>query len=134
MFNKYFILAFLLFCLFSISASAAAPANDNFANAQTISGMNGQSVVVTNAEATKEALEPAHALNKGGRSVWYKYTATGSGSMQISTAASFFDTLLAVYEGTSLSNLKLVAANDNIEEAQFSCTCSRLRIGTQTGK
>ena len=134
MFNKFYIFAFLAFCIFSLPAAAAPPANDNFANAQVISGMNGQSVVVNNLEATKEASEPAHALNKGGKSVWYKYTATGSGSLEISTGLSFFDTLLAVYEGTSLSNLKLVAANDNIEEAQFSCTCSRLRVGTMTGK
>lgn len=122
--------------IFSIAilANAAPPANDNFANAQTISGMNGQSVMVSNTEATTESGEPSHALNRGGRSVWYKYTATGNGSLQIATTGSFFDTLLAVYEGTSLSNLKLVATNDNIEDPQFSCICSRLRIGTMTGK
>ena len=127
------VLLFLVSGFLTMSIYAVPPTNDSFANAQTISGMSGQSIVVNNAEATKEALEQAHALNRGGRSVWYKNVAPGNGSLQISTAASF-DTLLAVYEGTNLNDLKLIAANDDIEEQLFSCTCSRLRIGTTSGK
>lgn len=135
--DKFIIFALLIVTsgFLTVSAYAVPPSNDNFANAQTISGMIGQAVVVSNAEATKEALEPAHALNRGGRSVWYKYVAPGSGSLRIETTSGLvFDSLLAVYEGTSLSDLKLIAANDNIEEAGFGCICSRLRFGTLAGK
>ncbi|MEI6786525.1 MAG: hypothetical protein WCQ21_37085, partial [Verrucomicrobiota bacterium] len=50
---------------------AAAPPNDNFANAIVISGFWG----TTNADnslATAEVGEPAHAGAPASRSVWYK--------------------------------------------------------------
>src|SRR2546427_606877 len=53
----------------ALPAYATAPNNDNFAAAQAITGMSG-SVTGTNVEATKEAGEPNHAGNAGGKSVW----------------------------------------------------------------
>jgi M6 family metalloprotease-like protein len=49
------------------------PANDDLSNAQ---GLTGSSTTVsgTNIGATKEAGEPNHAGNPGGKSVWYKWT------------------------------------------------------------
>src|SRR5207249_3220653 len=44
------------------------PSNDNFANAQLISGNSG-TVTTSNVDATKEAGEPNHAGNTGGKSV-----------------------------------------------------------------
>lgn len=125
-------LYFIVFIFIAAVAANAAPVNDNFANAQTISGMSG-TATGTNAASTVEAGEPAHALNRGGGSVWYKYTAPGNGVLRLETFGSSFNTLLAVYQGTALNNLKLVAANDNREEDGFFSQSSLLRIGAKTG-
>jgi hypothetical protein len=71
-----------------------APANDMFANAQTISGTTG-TTTGTNAAATKESGEPNHAGNSGGASIWYRWAPTANGSVTIDTLGSGFDTLLA---------------------------------------
>lgn len=49
----------------------------------------------------------------GGKSVWWKWTATAAGQVALDTHGSGFDTLLAVYAGTSVNNLTPIAANDN---------------------
>ncbi len=88
------------------------PANDNFSNAQVISGNTG-TVNGSNVNASKEAGEPNHAGNAGGKSVWYRWTAPNSGAVSIDTIGSSFDTLLGVYTGSSVSGLTLIASNDN---------------------
>ncbi len=119
--------------IFSLAILAsAAPPNDNFANAQTISGMSG-TATGTNVASTVEAGEPTHALNRGGGSVWYKYTAPGNGVLRMNTFGSSFNTLLAVYQGTALNNLKLVAANDDWKENSLFTQSSIIRIGAKTG-
>ena len=93
-------------------ASAAPPANDNFANAETITDRYGWADG-DNSEATKEPGEPNHAGNPGGASVWYSWTAPYTGRATFDTCYSEFDTLLAVYTGDQVSNLQPVAADDN---------------------
>ncbi len=88
------------------------PGNDNFANAQSLSGSSG-SVSGNNAAATKEAGEPDHAGNGGGKSVWYNWNAPSSGAVQFTTIGSGFDTVLAVYTGNSVGALTLVASGDD---------------------
>ena len=90
----------------------APPANDNFANAQVISGNSG-AASGNNVAATKEAGESEHAGNEGGKSIWYRWTAPSSGIWALNTTGSTFDTLLAVYTGSSVDALTLIAANDN---------------------
>ena len=125
--------ALAAFLIFSAAwAQAAAPANDNFANAQTISGASGQ-VSITNVEATKETGETAHALNAGGNSVWLKYVAPGNGVLRLQTGSNGWDTTLAVYRGTNLGNLVPVAANDDYETSFGNTYGSKLDFGTQTG-
>ncbi|MGZ4967651.1 MAG: hypothetical protein ACXV97_10780, partial [Chthoniobacterales bacterium] len=51
------------------------PANDDFVNAQILSGSSG-SVQGENVRATQETGEPVHAGNEGGASVWFAYTAS----------------------------------------------------------
>jgi uncharacterized repeat protein (TIGR01451 family) len=65
-----------------------------------------------NVFATKEPGEPNHAGNVGGHSVWATFTATGTGPYVINTIGSSFNTLLAVYTGTSVSALTQVAASN----------------------
>jgi hypothetical protein len=96
----------------SVAANNSGPANDNFANGQVITGQSG-TVNGTNVNATKEAGEPDHAGDTGGKSVWYQWQAPSSGSVTIDTLGSNFDTTLAVYTGSSVSGLTLIASNDD---------------------
>lgn len=91
------------------------PPNDNFASAQIISGCSG-TVTGTNVGATSEPNEPNHSPDNGGghRSVWYQWLAPSSVQTTITTAGSGFDTVLGVYEGTTLAGLvALGKADDN---------------------
>ncbi|MGH9968579.1 MAG: peptidoglycan DD-metalloendopeptidase family protein, partial [Pyrinomonadaceae bacterium] len=88
----------------TVGTGTPPPSNDNFANAQAISGTLG-TVTGTNVGATKESGEPNHAGNTGGASVWYRWQPSSSGSATFATNGSNFDTLLAVYTGSSVSGL-----------------------------
>ena len=93
------------------TAYAAPPSNDAFASYQMLApGAN--SVTGTNAEATKEATEPNHAGNAGGKSVWFRWDPRTSGLVTLDTFGSDFDTLLAVYRKPS-TGLIPVAHNDD---------------------
>ena len=91
----------------------AAPANDMFTQAAAITAT--ATVSGSNVDATKEALEPSHVANPGGHSVWWQWTAPADALATLDTFGSDFDTLLAVYTGTSVSveDLTQVAANDD---------------------
>jgi len=88
-------------------------ANDNFSNATVIT-RSPFSYSTRNACASKEPGEPYHAGDVGGHSVWYKGFAPSNSIVRLTTAGSDFDTLLAVYTGSSVDNLTLVASNDDI--------------------
>ncbi|HOH29821.1 MAG TPA: DNRLRE domain-containing protein, partial [Candidatus Hydrogenedentes bacterium] len=81
-------------------------------------GISGRSTGYTGS-ATKEPGEPNHAGNVGGKSIWWAFEAPnylfgGYGTkITFSTAGSDFDTLLAVYRGSNVSSLTLVASNDD---------------------
>jgi subtilisin-like proprotein convertase family protein len=92
--------------------TTGAPSNDSFANAQPLSGNSG-TITGTNNGATKENGEPNHAGNIGGSSVWYTWTAPASGKWTFDTAGSNFDTLLAVYIGSNIGSISLIASNDD---------------------
>jgi subtilisin family serine protease len=95
----------------ALTSANARPPNDAFANAFTLSANSGLIFVGNNVEATKETGEPNHAGNSGGKSVWWKWTAPSSSPVAFTTINSGFDTLLAVYTGSSVSSLTQVAAN-----------------------
>lgn len=88
------------------------PANDQFADAQVISGLSGE-VNGTNVGATEEPGEPDHADVPGGASVWYAWSAPVAGQASFDTCTADYDTLLGVYTGTSLDDLDLVVGNDD---------------------
>ncbi|HEU5239528.1 MAG TPA: NF038122 family metalloprotease, partial [Pyrinomonadaceae bacterium] len=96
-----------------------APTNDNFANAQTISGCTG-SVTGTNFSATSESGEPSHdppdptSLSPS-HTVWYQWQAPSSGSVTLTTAGSDFDTIIAIYTGGSINSLTRLAFNDDVD-------------------
>ena len=93
-----------------------APANDNFAAAQTISGCSG-SVTGLNTGATHETREPNHeAGGRGGQnSIWYRWEAPSSGIATIDTTGSNFDTVLAVYTENAIGSLSIGFKNDDID-------------------
>jgi hypothetical protein len=90
------------------------PANDNFANAQVLTGCSG-TVAGTNNGATKEAGEPTHFYGSSGstRSVWYQWQAPATGLVTVNTTGSSFDTILAAYAGDSFSSLNVGVNNDD---------------------
>lgn len=94
------------------AAPPTAPANDLFANRATMSAAGG-SVTANNSGATRESGEPNHAGVSGGRSLWWTWRPTTSGTYILSTTGSAIDTLLAVYSGTSFNALTTIAANDD---------------------
>lgn len=87
-------------------------AGDDFATALTLSGLN-TTVFGTNVGMSKEPGEPMHAGNPGGKSIWWRWTAPASVLVDLSTAGSSFNTLLAVYTGMTVSNLTWVASDNN---------------------
>jgi hypothetical protein len=106
------------------------PANVNLVNATLLTTTTNVSVTVTNVVAGKEAGEPKHAGNTGGHSVWWRWVAPANGAVVINTTGSTFNTLLAVYTGTVVSNLTQVAANDDqgsggISQVKFNVTAGQ---------
>lgn len=99
------------------------PANNNFVDRITLSGSR-ISITGTNLLATKEAGEPNHAGNTGGRSVWWQWTPAASGTVVLDTLGSTFDTTLGVYTGTSVNGLTTVASNDDIGGGNLSSRVS----------
>lgn len=91
---------------------AATPPNDNLADAQVLSGAFPISVTASNDGATSEAGEPSHGAGSAA-SVWWRWTATLNGPITVSACGSSFDTLLAVYTGTTFADMTQVAQSDD---------------------
>ncbi len=91
------------------------PPNDNFATAPTITLANNAATVTGHTtNASKQAGEPNHAGNAGGRSIWWRWSAPTAGPVNLDTRGSYADTTLAVYTGGSVGALTAVASNDDI--------------------
>ena len=88
------------------------PGGDHFTNRVTLSGASGV-IRASNRKATVEPGEPLHAGKSGGKSIWYTWTPTFTGVATVRTLGSTFDTLLAVYTGSSLTNLTLVDSDED---------------------
>jgi hypothetical protein len=81
-------------------STAAPPLNDNFANAQVITGDTGV-VSGTNVNATTEPGEPG----SGGASVWYVWNVAHGGVVQMDYCNSNFIPLIAAYTGNAVNAL-----------------------------
>ena len=92
---------------------------DQFGSSALVVGFTN--ISGSNILATAEPGEPNHAGEPASRSVWVRWTPTVTGTYSISTSNSMtaasqrMDTLLAVYTGTTLSNLSPVVSNDDLE-------------------
>jgi len=103
--------------------------NNNFADAFMLSGFSANATG-DNIGATRETGEPRHFGTSGSNSVWWRWTAPTNATMSVSTVGSGFDTLLAVYSGTALSNLFKLASDDNSGTNRTSRTTFAATAGT----
>lgn len=107
------------------------PPNDDFVNRTILSG-SSVSVDGNNAGATEEGGEPADNPygGYGGKSVWYSWTAPGTGSYTISVSTtSVYYPILAIYTGTQLSSLSKVV--DSLGSGYY-LPCTLNATGGQT--
>lgn len=86
-------------------ASAAVPANDDFADREVLSGSLPIEVTRANDEATKEAGEFHNFLAPAGHSVWFEWEAPASGWVTIGSCEADFRNGLVVYTGTAVDAL-----------------------------
>jgi len=103
---------------------SASPASETFTNAPALPN-DTEVASGNNIDATTEPGEPAHADNGGPyHSVWWDWSSStndltlesASGdTLIVDTHGSDFDTVLAVYTGPTVSNLTIIATNDNAE-------------------
>ena len=114
-------------CSASMSANIEDPRSEEavcsnaFASAPELTlKNNAASAGGNNATATKEAGEPNHAGNAGGKSLWYAWTAPENGRLTVHTrgsktaAGDIMDTTLGVYTGSSVNALTpVVPGNDD---------------------
>ena len=110
----------------------SAPPNDHFENAQVVTGPIG-SVSGINFGGTKQAGEPNHGDNAGGKSVWYRWTAPASGPAYFNTLGSDFDTTLGIYTGSSVNALTLIGQNDDFFEFDVGYIQSQVRFTAVAG-
>ena len=113
----------------TVGGGAEITTPDAFATPYVLSGLNG-TLNVDTASATAEPDEPSHAQEGPSHSVWFSYTAPVTGIVDLRTDGSSFDTVLAVYRGTSISALEPIAENDD-GGLQFR---SRVRFSTAEGQ
>jgi hypothetical protein len=91
-------------------AALAQPSNDAFAAATEVAALPfTDSVDLT--DATTEAGELTEHCGQVAGTVWY--AVRGDGPVEVDTAGSTADTVLAVFEGDNLDTLQLVVCNDD---------------------
>ena len=87
------------------------PYNDAFTNAVKLAGPGILLITSTNNYGSLERGEPAPAgLAAAASSVWWRWSPQTSTNVLIDTAGSDFNTVLAVYTGTAVTNLSPVAS------------------------
>lgn len=90
------------------NAVAAPPANDNFANAQSLAGPLPIAVAGSNVEATREVGEPFYGFGAG-HTIWFQWEATLTGFVTVGTCDASFHTETGVFTGASVGALTKVA-------------------------
>jgi hypothetical protein len=115
---------------------------NNFADAEELSLTDPNTG--SNVDANHETGEPIHdpsALNADpplsqttlegiNNSIWWQWTADTTGTVTVDTIGSTFNTVLAVYTGTSVNSLTQIALNDNISTSN---TRSRVTFAAEAG-
>jgi len=109
------------------------PFNDDFASRPRFTS-NNLNLRSNNESATAEIEqgEPAHADLPASSTLWWEWIPPFSGTVTVHTAGSSYDTVLAVYSGTTLGGLTRIAANDN-DLSNATTVTSRLSFAAQGG-
>ncbi len=89
--------------------AAPRPANDQFADRTVLVGSSNQ-VNGTMLAATREPNEPSHGLGPTSRTLWWSWIAPANGTACV---RANYGRTLAVYTGSSLPGLRLVARGQN---------------------
>lgn len=85
------------------------PGNNNFANADAISGATGH-LQTNNFSASAETGEPEHATGVAPqKTLWWRWTAPADGQVTVNTHGSSHETVIGVYTGATLGALTQVA-------------------------
>lgn len=92
----------LLFHLQQDTGGGGGGGNDNFADAEQVTGIPFSATAVFDS-ATREPFEPSFCFFQS-RTVWYRFTPTETRAVVVGLQAPFFDGL-TVYQGTSLNSL-----------------------------
>lgn len=88
------------------------PASPDFALRGVFTGLSGRAAG-DNSAGKRVPGEPLHFGRRGGRTAWATYRAPATGILTLDTRGSSFDTLLAVYVGTDVTQLVPVAGDDD---------------------
>jgi hypothetical protein len=111
------------FSVVATTAEAAPPANDNFADAQAVSGALPLTVAGTTAGATREVGEPTPPyMDPSGHSIWFRWEAPVTEDISLDVCnAEERNVLAAVYTGSNLGALTEVANNNDFVAPRASC-------------
>lgn len=96
-------------------AAIAAPSNDDFANAEVLSGSLPIEVSRSNVGATKESEEFLGTFFAAGHSVWFEWEATGDGWVTVGSCEADFPNVLGVFTGTAVNALTSVVSGNGSE-------------------
>ncbi|MBK8294127.1 MAG: hypothetical protein IPK93_04860 [Solirubrobacterales bacterium] len=91
------------------------PANDDLADAQTLSAALPASLTGSTIDASKEDSEQSHALDYGSDqspSVWFRWTSPTDEAIILSACSTTEPNRLAVYSGTGYTDLRKLASAD----------------------
>ena len=121
---------------FTLDAHVASPpANDNFSSYTSIASVAAP-LTGTTEGATAETGEPDHDQSGATASVWYRLAYTTTATRRLSACDDENGTVaaIAVYEGTSVDNLKLRASGDCEVLAKFTANTSyRIAVSSYPG-
>ena len=112
---------------YTYDTAAGAPKGDYFNDPINISGASGTRVIIDNSSYTVETGEPLHTLANGlyypqYRTVWYKWTAPGSGTMTFRTSATVNGnpiTFVAIYTGDTLVANARMAFSTTFDQSSY---------------
>jgi hypothetical protein len=102
-------------------ATSLGPPNDDFGRAEVLSGENPSTDGTTAGGTRQDPDEPDHYTIGGAdtgtwvgdHTVWYRWTALGSGPTTMDTCTANIDSILAVYIGIDIASLTRITDNNN---------------------
>lgn len=94
------------------------PANDSFAARMALPS-GETSTTGSTSGATKEAGEPNHAGQTGGKSVWWSWVAPSTGEVTLQISGNSFNPLMGVYVGDSVAGLTAAGVTSSGTVASF---------------